>query len=34
MEATIDTAEEGVLRRMTLGEIAMARRIYGDSIVL
>lgn len=26
-------AEEGTLRRMTLGEIAMARRVFGDSIV-
>lgn len=26
-------AEEGALHRMTLGEIAMARRVYGDSIV-
>ncbi|NIF49402.1 type IV secretion protein Rhs [Enterobacter sp. Ap-1006] len=25
-------AEEGSLRRMTLGEIAMARRVFGDSI--
>lgn len=25
--------EEGTLRLMTPGEIAMARRIYGDSIV-
>lgn len=24
---------EGILRRMTLGEIAMARKVYGDSIV-
>lgn len=26
-------AEEGTLRRMTLGDIAMARRVFGDSIV-
>jgi len=25
--------KEGTLRLMTLGEIAMARRIFGDSIV-
>lgn len=25
--------EEGTLRRMTIGEIAMARRVFGDSIV-
>ncbi|QGY33261.1 type IV secretion protein Rhs [Pantoea cypripedii] len=28
-----DQAEEGFLRRMTLGEIKMAQRIYGNAIV-
>lgn len=29
----IEQSAEGTLRRMTLGEITMARRLYGDSIV-
>lgn len=33
MQNVSESTEEGRLRLMTLGEIAMARRVFGDSIV-